>query len=109
MLRIVVANVIAIALNLGTALADNFANAIVRPVAQLPLLDSPPGGFFKGPGTAIGTADPGQTYVVLQQVSVGTVVGSEDWLQVRATGNASAVGWIYLGPSNGSAANVTRQ
>ncbi len=106
MLRIVSGVLVALALTLVPALAGDLTGTSVTPIAPLPVLDSPPGGFFKGAGKEIGTAKPGQFFIVLQQLTVPSIVGSQDWLQVKSQSGEQTTGWIYLGPSDGSTVNV---
>jgi len=95
-------------LSLVPALAEDFTGAVVTPVAALPLRDSPPGSFFQGKGTEIGTINPGEQYRVLRQTTVSTLTGSQDWIEVQAVANPAVAGWVFVGVSGAPTPNVTR-
>ena len=79
----------------------------VRPRADLPLREAPP-GIFQSKGDRIGTAKEGEDYHVIEQTTVPTITGAERWLRVVPADSSSAPesGWIYSGPSGNPDANV---
>lgn len=72
---------------------------VVTPNADIPIRESPPGNFFQGKGSQIGTATPGDEYRVLEERDVPTIVGVEKWLKVEPLDDPSKSGWAYGGPS----------
>jgi hypothetical protein len=106
--RILLALLLATAVLLSPALAEDFTGATVTPVATLPLRDSPPGSFFQGKGVEIGTINPGEQYRVIRQTTVSTLAGSQDWIEVQSVANPAVAGWVFVGASGAPSPNVTR-
>ena len=104
--RLAAALVILIASSL-VVWADDLTNATVTALFGLPLRDSPPGNFFQGKGAEVGAVNPGEQFHVVQQVTVSTLAGSEDWIQVQSA-DGSRVGWVFSGPSGVASANFSR-
>lgn len=74
-----------------------FAGAIVAPKATLSVRSDPPGTFFQGKGDVIGMAPQGSTLRVLEEKTIPTITGQENWLRVQSTEQPSREGWIYNG------------
>lgn len=71
--------------------------ATVKPIAQLPLQQSPPQGYFGFKGDQIGTTTTAKTYTVIDKKTVSTLFGSDTWLQVQNKADPKQTGWIYTG------------
>jgi len=76
---------------------DPVPQGTVIPEAAAPLRASPPGTFFQGKGKQIGELTKGQTYRVLEQVAIPTLVGTQKWLKVVPQTGAQEAGWAYGG------------
>lgn len=90
---------------LFSTIGGAFAQDIVAPRADLPLRDSPP-GLFQSKGDQIGTVSADQDLRVIEQRTVPTITGSENWIKVAPMEGDGARGWIYSGPSRSPDANV---
>lgn len=90
----------------GTSDTAAIAGEVVAPKADLTLRSQPPGIFFQSKGEQIGTAQAAETYRVLEQRAVPTLVGRQNWLKVQSTDKPDLEGWIYNG-SSGTTANVS--
>ena len=106
-IRIIAMSVASFILSADAALSDSLFDR-VTPKADLPLRESPP-GLFQSKGALVGTAASTETYRVLDERRVPTIVGSERWLKVGPADSSEAglkEGWIYSGPSSDPTANV---
>ena len=81
--------------------------ALVRPKAELPLREAPP-GLFVEKGTQLGFAVPSESYRIMEKKSVPTLLGVENWTKVQAISDPSKFGWIFAGPSSNPSANISR-
>ena len=102
------AMLVAALLCLAPAFAQDLTGAIVTPVADLPLRNSPPGSFFQSKGNEIGTIKPGEQYRVLAQRTVSTLAGRQDWIEVQSVADPAVTGWVFVGASGAPSPNVTR-
>jgi hypothetical protein len=75
--------------------------AVVSPNGDLPLRANPP-GFFSGKGEVIGTIEPADNLIVLEQRTVPSIFGNQQWLKVQPVQPTpdSNAGWVYSGPAN---------
>ncbi|HEV2896462.1 MAG TPA: hypothetical protein VGX71_01230 [Pseudaminobacter sp.] len=75
--------------------------AVVSPNGDLPLRANPP-GFFSGKGEVIGTIQPTDNFIVLEQRTVPSIFGNQQWLRVQPVQPApdSNAGWVYSGPAD---------
>jgi hypothetical protein len=73
--------------------------AVVAPNGDLPLRANPP-GFFSGKGEVIGTIQPSDNFIVLEQRTVPSIFGNQQWLKVQPVQPTpdSNAGWVYSGP-----------
>lgn len=78
----------------------------VKPIAPLPLQQSPPQGYFSFKGQQVGTATPGATYIVVETRMVPTLNGQDTWLLVQNRDNPKQTGWIYTGSDGNPYQNV---
>jgi hypothetical protein len=81
--------------------APVFAQALkygtpVKPIAPLPIQETPPQGYFGFKGSQIGTTTLAKSYVVIGQKTVPTLFGQDTWLQIR-NNSTGQIGWIYTG------------
>lgn len=91
---------------------DTPPQGTVIPEAAAPLRASPPGTFFQGKGKQIGQLTTGQTYRVLEQVAIPTLVGTQKWLKVVPQTGAQEAGWAYGGAfadTDGPALDTTEE
>lgn len=71
--------------------------SIVKPIAALPLQQSPPQGYFAFKGQQVGVVTPGTAYVVIETRTVPTLSGQDTWVQVQNKADPRQTGWIYTG------------
>ena len=90
--------------------ATGFASAqdVVTPKADLPLRDAPP-GVFQSKGDQIGTVRQDQELTIIEQRTVPTITGSENWIKVKPNEGIGKSGWIYSGSGKDPNANVSPQ
>jgi hypothetical protein len=81
----------------NTAGRVDLAGEVVAPKGDLTLRAEPPGTFFQAKGAAVGTVSPSESYRVLEERTVPTILGTEQWLKVQSTKEPSREGWIYNG------------
>lgn len=77
--------------------------SIVVPVAPQPLRADPP-GFFQGKGAEVGVISPDEKYIVLDQKSVPSMIGSETWVRLKAA-NSELTGWSLYGRGSQTLSN----
>ena len=85
---------------------DVTPGTIVTPKGDLTLRDAPPGGLIGLKGDAIGNVTPSTNYKVIEQKSISTILGGENWIKLQPVGDPSKSGWVFSGTKSSPAANV---
>lgn len=87
--------------------ADKIAPSdFVQPKGQLPLRETPP-GWFQFKGDKIGTVDPSNRYIVLEEKTVPSIFGAEQWIKLQSIASETPAGWVYSG--NGETSNFVAE
>lgn len=79
------------------------AGELFLPTQSAPIRTDPPAGFWRVPGDQVAETVPGNSYVVLDNVTIQSGVGStQTWVRIAPidllTGSiADPEGWVYYG------------